>query len=118
MRTISIVLGDNDFGSTFINLLESVYRFIKACSPFVEAFTSEEVVAEIIRAGIKFHYLAYQHDPRREVTEYNNVETTTKYLLDGIKILFDEEAELDILHIDHDGGAWYLEVYSGRVSSY
>lgn len=69
-------------------------------------------VEELIREGIRFHYLAFQHD---EV--HRDLERSVAYL-SGIQILFDAEAERSIQTEDHDHGAWYLELQSGTIDSF
>jgi len=114
IRTIAIVLGDNDFGNTFRPLLESVYTALLHRSGF-----SREIISSLIREGIKFHYAAYQYRYDYLASGYTNqtVDKTVEYL-DKIRILFDEDAEQDVEQRDHDGGAWYLEVATGTVYSY
>lgn len=111
-RTVAIVLGDNDYGNTFKPLLETVFR-----ASFWNGGLSKEVLEKAIRAGIEFHYVAFQHGKRHGETGYGSVEDTVRYLSE-VRVLFDEEAEADIAQVDHDGGAWYLELGSGHVCSY
>ena len=113
MRTIAVVLGDNDFGNTFKPLLETLYSAIKW-----NGGLTEEAVSAAIRAGIEFHYVAFQHGSHFGESGYGTVEDTIEYLCKGIKVLFDREAEADICQCDHDGGAWYLELVSGKVAAY
>jgi len=112
MRTIAIVLGDNDFGNTFKPLLESLYRGIAWNDGL-----SREAVEAAIRAGIGFHYLAFQHGRRFGQEGHSSLEDKVHYL-SKLRVLFDEEAEADICHVDHDGGAWYLELATGHVHAY
>lgn len=112
VRTIVVVLGDNDFGNTFMPLLKSIGKTQLA------GF-SREVISSLIMEGIKFHYMAYQYRYDFPASGYTQqtVDKTVEYL-SKIRILFDEEAEQDIGQKDHDGGAWYLEVTTGEVYSY
>lgn len=109
MRTVAVILGDNDFGSTFRPLLESIHR-----SLLWHGALSRDSVIRLIHAGLGFHYLAFQvggsHDDQ-------DADRTVEYL-GRIRVLFDEEAEADIQQGDHDGGAWYLEIATGNVFSY
>lgn len=113
MRTIAIVLGDNDYGNTFKPLLESLARAIK-----YNGEMSEAAVRTSILAGIEFHYLAFQHGSNHGAPGYAPTASTVEYLSKA-RILFDDEAEADICRLGgHDGGAWYLEVFSEHISAY
>lgn len=112
MRTIVIVLNDNDYGNTFRPLLETVYRAID----WNDGLTTE-VVKKAIFAGIEFHYLAFQLGGNFGKSGYGTIEETVKYL-GKIDVLFDEAAEADICQRFHDGGAWYLELATGKVTAY
>lgn len=114
MRTIAIVLGDNDFYYTMKPLLESVARAIEWHS---KPLPKEEIIT-IINAGIEFHYLAFQMAGKHNSTGYGTVESSVKYLTERIKILFDEEAEKDIETRFNNSEAWYLEIQTGEVYSY
>lgn len=109
MRTIAVILGDNDFGNTFRPLLESLYRAIQ----FHNRLTESDVRA-CWEAAIEFHYTIFQcagrpaQETRQDKLGY----------LAGATILFDAEAEADILTKDRNHGAWYLEVASGVIRSY
>lgn len=113
VRTIAIVLGDNDFENTFRPLLYSITKTITVQPTEL----SREVISSIIKEGIKFHYMAYQYRYDLPASGNPPIEKTMKYL-SKIRILFDEDAEQDIEQKDHDGGAWYLEVTTGKVYSY
>jgi len=112
-RTIAIELCDNDFGNTFRNLLETVNRVLVYQAGMPEC-NDRKSVEEYIRAGVRFHYLAFQAQLDRKE---NDLEHTMKYL-EKINVLFDTEAEESVATKDHDGGSWYLEVPTGRVFSY
>jgi hypothetical protein len=109
MRTIAIVLGDNDFGNTFYPLLETLKRVLK-----YRELTEHEIKL-VLQKNLIGHYLAFQHnfDMLQECDEKKMYEYLSK-----AKVLFDAEAEQDILNKDHDFGAWYLEVQSGVISGY
>ncbi len=116
MRTICIRLCDNDFGSTFRNLLETLYNVFIYSPP-----ESPEIVEKIIREGLRFHYIAFQnqydYSNRADKDIEEHFKDIEKYLSD-IKIYFDDEAEKFIQEHDHDGGSWYLEVQTGKVYSF
>lgn len=111
MRTIAIVLGDNDFGNTFRPLLEGLKPILS------ENQLVESNVELIIRKSIIAYYVGYQHRFDMHKDSEADLEHIGKYL-SGIKVLFDDVAEEDIATVDHDGGAWYLELQSGIVSGY
>jgi hypothetical protein len=133
MRTIAIVFGDNDFENTFRPLLETVKRVIEhrdrnygiraylevrkgktVADAVVLPSISEDLVKKIIMNGALFHYQAFQEDIGRGTSD----SLRTSNYLQGIKVLFDEEAEKDILEKDHNHGAWYLELATGKIYSY
>lgn len=102
MKTIGIILCDNDFGNTFVPLLKAV-REVLIYDPEI----NKAEVEEMIRKGIPFFYYAYQNR-YDEVSEY----------LDGIKVMFDEELSLFIQENDHDGGSWVMDLSSGQINSF
>jgi hypothetical protein len=119
MRTIAIILGDNDFSHTFMPLLEGLYDVFEYHEPYN---WSQDNVKLVICHSIMAYYVGYQYRFENVYTEgidteEHYLEHISKYLKD-IHILFDEEAEQDIASKDHDGGAWYLELQSGTVSRY
>lgn len=107
MKTIAIVLGDNDFGNTFVPLLNSINKAIQYSN------LPQESVEKCIRAGIEYHYMAFQLGGKSN----DRIPQTIQYL-SKIRILFDKDAEKDIENEDHDSGAWYLEVMTGEVFPY
>ena len=113
MRTIAISLADNDFGHTFRPLLEGLKPILQEQGNEL----NEAKVEQIIRSGIMYYYLGYQHRFDLEDASEDKLESISKYL-NEIKVLFDEAAETEIATKDHDGGSWYLEVQSGTVSGY
>lgn len=115
IRTVALVFGDNDFGKTFKPLLESLHRAIALRADDGDELSKQEIV-ELINSGIEFHYRAFQYDSSRSQGVLS-VEHIVKYLR-SVRVLFDEEAELDIQNVDHDGGAWYLETATGEVYYY
>ncbi len=109
IRTVAVVLGDNDFGNTFRPLLETVRRAMTDRPRLLP-----EDVAQLVRRGSVFHYLAFQADlpiPEAEVERIGRH-------LSNARILFDEEAEADFQAKDHNHGAWLLDVGSGQINSY
>jgi hypothetical protein len=112
VRTVAIVLNDNDFGNTFRPLLESIYSAIT----WNGGMSREAIIASIL-AGVEFHYVAFQHGSHFGESGYGTTKETVEYLK-RVQILFNEDAEADICQYPHDGGAWYLEVQSGNISSY
>ena len=135
MRTIAIILGDNDFGNTFLNLLETLKRVlayhgaisdepwrseVKAHNTRSDRVLTQENIKFIIQQMIMPHYIAFQYsfDERNYGgTPEEHFAHLSKYL-SKVKVLFDEEAEASIAEGWHDGDSWYLELLSGTVSSY
>lgn len=119
-RTLVISLCDNDFGSTFYNLLDTIYN-VSIYLANTKDLTKEHL-EYCVREGIKFHYIAFQH-VRRDFWNKNleeekaGVESTVKYL-NRIKIYFDEEAEEFMKDKDHDSGSWYLDFQTGKTYSF
>ena len=123
MRTIAIVLCDNDFLNTFPPLLRTVYEAIKEWETGEGEELSEENVKELIMSGVEFFYRGFQLGSRKN--HDLDIPDTVAYLRGtrdkrdkGIRILFDSEAEKHIAESDHDGGSWYLELLTGRVYGY
>ena len=112
MRTIALILDDNDFGATFRPLLVSLSRALS-----IDPGLAPDAVRHAIYAGIEFHYVAFQLRSRFNKPGHGKVQEVVDYLK-AVKVLFDEEAEADVLNVGHDGGAWYLELMSGAVSAY
>jgi len=121
MRTIAVVLCDNDFLHTFPPLLKSVGEAIKAWEGCRESERPNEAEVEaLIRSGLEYFYRGFQLGGRGRGLGgggYGEVLGTVKYL-QSIKVLFDEAAEQHIQSHDDDGGSWYLEVTTGNVYSY
>lgn len=112
IRTIAIVLGDNDFSNTFrpmLNGLKLALDYRDDCQP------NREQIELMIRKSILSYYVNYQY--RFDLSTQEDLTVTERYL-QYVKILFNEEAEADIQTKDHDGGAWYLELQSGVISGY
>jgi len=114
MRTIAIVLGDNDFGNIFKPLLESICNIVNSRAPgrFLEAD-----VVKLINHGIEFFY-RIQIFGRGSNESEESIQKTIKYLRDGITVLFDEEAEKSIETKDYDSGAWYIVLLEGKTYFY
>ena len=123
IRTIAIVLGDNDFGNTFRPLLEGLKAILEYHEDRNGFSLTPEQIELVVRQSIMAYYVGYQYrfDPTcygdGSRTHEGHLGETRKYLND-IRVLFNEEAEQDIATKDHDGGAWYLELQSGTVSGY
>ena len=100
MRTVAVILGDNDFSQTFWNLLETVKRI------YDYRIINRDCVKYAILEGALYHYRTFQNGSGDD------------HIFNMITILFDEEAESDILNNDHNHGAWYLHFDSGQIGSY
>ncbi len=144
MRTIAVILGDNDYGSTFLPLMETLkrameYRSMNPELPWLvqamgrpERLLTEQDVRHMITEMVMGHYVAFQYsyNPQdyrvrnksnmQEPTSQEHEEelASTREYLNRIRILFDEEAEQDIANKDHDHGAWYLDLQSGVIGDY
>lgn len=107
VHAIAIVLGDNDFITTFRPLMESVKRAIE----YHGELTKEQATA-IIKSGIEWHYQTFQNMKRGEPSP-----GTIGYLYGQTRVLFDAEACADVLN-DRDGGAVFLDVQTGEILMY
>ena len=116
MKSIAIILNDNDFGHTFRPLLETLYRAM-AEGELISA--KPEEICLVIQAGIKFHLMAFQwrYELHNDYPCIPDFDRTADYL-SSIKVLFDDEADKAYHTEDHDSGAWHLHVQSGQVSSF
>lgn len=112
IKHITLVLGDNDFGITFTNMLKVLHNLLK-----YRADVTEQQMTVVIKEGIYFHYMAFQHldDSNKDNLRSKEVEDTVKYLQSSLKIYYNEEA-CAMCSTDWDSGAWHLDVTSGHVS--
>jgi hypothetical protein len=123
VRTIAIVLGDNDFGNTFRPLLEGLKAVLEHHEDRNGFSLTPEQIELVIRQSVSAYYVGFQYhfEPGSygdsSKTHEEHIAKTAAYLKD-IRVLFDDAAEADIATADHDGGAWYLELQSGTVSGY
>ena len=108
----------------FLNLLETLKRVLDwhtAMGRPDRVIAIPKNVDFMIRQMVMPHYIAFQYSFREadygRGTQEDHFAHLTKYL-SKIRILFDEEAETDIQNEDHDSGAWYLELQSGRIERY
>jgi len=116
IRTVAIILGDNDFGFVYYNLLESVKNLIKWFDGTDPECDMQTKIVEFINQSSLAFYFAYNNWLTLET--FIEKRTFMSEYLSEAKILFNEEAEEDILNNYHDYGAWYLEVQSGKIESY
>lgn len=106
IQAVAIVLCDNDYGSTIVPLLDSIYAaFVNSGGTM-----SADLMRKAIVAGIPYHFIAFQLNERRG----DSPDDAVSYLLNKVKILFDSDAK-DASLKDHDGGSWYLDLDSGQV---
>jgi hypothetical protein len=96
MRTIAIILGDNDYGNIGSTLLYSIIDVLE----YYDNNLAASAVEQIIRAGIEFHVIAYQPS--------DNVSASIKYVMNNLRVLFDDEADTFIAEHEHDGGSWFI----------
>lgn len=121
-RSVAIVLGDNDFGTTFKNLLDTVVNTL-----IYDPDTPAIAIETFIRSAVRSHYLGFQYKWEYHggvappETELQRLES---YLLNGhgnsrpLRIIFDDAADLAYASEDHDHGAWHLHVASGQINSF
>jgi len=107
---IAVVVGNNEYNTTFVELLESINRVL-----MWRELPSTAFVEDLIRSSIHFHYLGFQVSEEQQL---GNVVQTVEHLQKNVKVLFNKEAEKDIETQDHGYGAWYLEVNSGEIYDY
>lgn len=111
MRTIAIVLGDNDFGNMFVPLLKS----LKPLLVYRDNNISIEELDILIRAAMPYFYLAYQ--VCGDFSGRGELDKTMQYL-SKIRVFTDDAAIDHISNNDHDHGSWFLDVNSGKVEAY
>lgn len=71
----------------------------------------------ICRNAIAF-YNAFQHGPSAlDSSEQDHLDVIDE-LFSGITILFNSDAEFDVLSKDHNHGALYLDLQSRKIGSY
>lgn len=109
VQSLVIVFGDNDFIHTFQPLIETLHRALQG-NP---NFTPEQLI-RLIGEGVRFHYLAFQNQYRYE----DRLDSTEKYLKEGLRILFDADADLAFQTEDHDSSAWHLHIPSGQINAF
>jgi hypothetical protein len=127
IRTVAIVFGDNDYGDVFTHMLgtikDIIHWFDQDSLPADDKQSHTEKLEERIREFIKLSgmsfYIGFNNWSLKEC-RYDSEEKkeSLRNCLSEVKVLFDEEAEQDILNEDHGMGAWYLEVDSGVIKSY
>ena len=114
IRTVAIVLCDNDFHSVFPPMLETIKQIVK----YHEGSNPEDdlkyKITEFVKRTYLAYYIAFSHWSTKDLEDLNS---TDEYL-SKIKVLFDEEAEKHIMEHDHDSGSWYLEIQSGVIKAY
>jgi len=75
ITAVAIVLNDNDFGSTFMPLLETIKNALE-----YNPNLTRENVTRAINSGIEFHYLAFQLGNDYGKSGYGTNEQIIKYL--------------------------------------
>lgn len=118
IRTVAIIFGDNDFGKTFLSVLNTVKRVLEN-----KPETEEKELSTIIKFMAVSHYIGFQYsfDPSNYGGRHHSQDQHFSHIIDyfeSIRILVNESAEKDILTEDHDGGAWYLSLQDGKISGY
>jgi hypothetical protein len=111
VKSFAIIVGDNDYSMTFLPLLETITRYI-TWKGKEETITKDEV-ENLIRDGIEYHYKTFQKTSNSCDSQY-----TIEYLLNVIRIIFNNAANEDFLTVDHDYGAYYISFSDFSVKSY
>lgn len=104
---ICVILGDNDFASAMLEGMRSLKEeadFGSLCPAIVKEFMTEFIV----------HYRKIRHILRGEhMTDEGETRLRT-YISSKIRVLFNEKFPTD----DYDGGAVYVDVNTGFVSTF
>ena len=108
IKTIAIILCDNDFGGVFTNLLKTILSAIKY-NPELK----EREIEKAIHEGAIVFYCLFQWSANDE-----NYDRIKRYFKQNIKILFNEDAINAALTLDHDGGSWYLDVENEQINAF
>jgi len=109
---VAIVLNDNDFGSTYIPLLQSIYKAML----WNGLNLSQDLVRMQITEGVRYHYITFQQGNKFGDPGYGPIEGTLDYLSKA-KVLFNAEAIHSYCTEDYDGGAWYLSISDKSVAA-
>ena len=116
---VLIKFHDNDFGSTFQPLLESVLNYL-SWNTCYEKPVPDTLIEQMIRDGIEYHYRYFQLASccRYDLSDsrYNRIDSTIEYL-NHIKILFNKDAEA-VLHECDNGENWLLNISTAEVMTY
>ena len=112
---VLIKFHDNDFGSTFRPLLDSVLNYLYRNSG--EKPVPDTLIEQMIRDGIEYHYRYFQLASccRYDLNDsrYNRIDSTIEYL-NGIKVLFNKDAEAVLQQCDN-GENWLLNISTAEV---
>ena len=112
IRTVAIVLCDNDFHGVYLPMLHSIKHLIE----YLDGMDSdlEWNIREFVKRSTLAFYVGFNWRSEKDPDDH----ASTERYLSKARVLFNEEAEQHILNNDHDGGSWYLEVDSGIINSY
>lgn len=110
IKYIAIILGDNDFVDTFVNLLDTVFRVLLYRDDLSQEYLTECIMGE----ALEFHYRAFQVDP--ELSNNCSVKQAMHYLRINMRILYNEDACKVPGSDEH--GSWFLDVATGQVNSF
>jgi hypothetical protein len=111
ISAISITVHDHDFLVTLKTLLESVQRALK----YHPELTKETITRSLLK-GLEFHYLMFQLGNNYGKKGYGTVESTTKYLTENFKILFNQEA-IEDTYI-YNGCSLFLDINTKQPITY
>ena len=110
---VAIIFSDNDFYSTFINLILSVNSLIHYLEDTVLFDEMKDRIRIAVSSGLLWHYQNFQNDG---IVPNENI---TNYLLNKTKkILFNDEAYTEWQNVNYDMSAFYLDVDTENITSF
>lgn len=122
MRTIALILGNNDYANVLVAMLESIneaiiWRTSEDPHPDLVGFRIDpDYVSNLLTESIRFHLAAYSFDPQYPQGPFlDYLADAELYFRRKMKILFDDEAEFFISTNDHDYGSYYLTLLTGEI---
>ena len=111
VNSIFIKFFDNDFATTFLELLYTIKRAIVDDYECGDNYLTEEVIKKLIHQGILFHYLAFQCK-----YSYACWENTVLKNFNNMVIMLNDEADKEAIEVLKDrysnGDVAYLNINS------
>lgn len=113
MKSIAIILGDNDFGNTMRPLLLNLADALTYGPDDLD----ETYIQRLVHEGMPWHYKAYQN--RGSYGDEADAARVGAYLQDNAYVLYNAAADHAVKNEDHDSGAWYMSMECpGEVISF